>query len=265
MYSKTALAIKYLRYYFTSSNGKGHGTHSPFIYHFITQVLNDKQHYPEYDKVESLRQQLLKDQTILTIQDFGAGSSITKTNQRTIASIAKNAAKPKKFGQLLFRMIKTYQPKNIVELGTSLGITTLYLSLAKPDAKLFTMEGASEVADIAVSNFKKAGANNITLRQGNFDNTLSSVIHELSSVDFAFIDGNHRRLPTENYFAQLLPAIHNDSILVFDDIHWSPEMEQAWQTIRQHPSVRCTIDLFFIGIVLFRAEFKEKQHFSIRF
>ena len=265
MYSSWQLAKKYLTYYLTASNGKGHGIHSPFIFHFITYVLNDTKHYKEYETVEGLRKQLLNDNTVLNIRDFGAGSSIAKTNQRTIASIAKNAAKPKKFGQLLFRMVKAYQPENIIELGTSLGITTSYLSLANPTAKLMTMEGANEVADIANKNFKESGLKNITIKQGNFDNTLSSVIFQLSSVDFAFIDGNHRQHPTENYFRQLLSKINDNSILVFDDIHWSREMEAAWNTIKNHPSVRCSVDLFYIGIVFFRPEFHEKQHFTIRF
>ena len=108
MYNHFQLATKYLQYYLAASNGKGHGMHSPFIFHFITQVLNDKQQYSEYDTVENLRSELLKDKTVLTIEDFGAGSSINKTNERTVASIAKNAAKPKKFGQLLFRMVKLF-------------------------------------------------------------------------------------------------------------------------------------------------------------
>ncbi|MEQ1677662.1 MAG: class I SAM-dependent methyltransferase, partial [Chitinophagaceae bacterium] len=207
-----------------------------------------------------------------TIEDLGAGSSISKTNlpagqagQRTIASIAKNAAKPKKFGQLLFRMVKQYQPQTILELGTSLGITTSYLSLAKPDAQLITMEGASEVAATASKNFYNLKLQNCTITEGNFDQKLSSVISHLSSIDLSFIDGNHRQAPTERYFLELLPKMHNDSILIFDDIHWSREMEQAWETIKNHPSVRCTVDLFFIGIVFFRQEFREKQDFSIRF
>jgi len=265
MYSAPQLAIKYLRYYLTASNGKGHGIHSPFIFKFITRVLNDHTLYKEYDKVEKLRQQLLNDRTVLNVLDFGAGSSLTKANQRSVASIVKNAAKSKKLAQLLFRMVRTYQPGNILELGTSLGITTSYLSLAKPDTKLVTLEGAEEVAAIAKRNFTFLELQNISLVEGNFDNILSSVIPGLSSVDFSFIDGNHRKEPTERYFYQLLNKVHNDSILVFDDIHWSREMEQAWETIRNHPSARCTIDLFFIGIVFFRQEFHEKQHFSIRF
>ncbi len=265
MFSHWQLAKKYFRYYLTSSNGKGHGTHSPFIFHFITNVLNDKKKYSEYETVETLRKEMLQDETVLNIRDFGAGSSIAKTNQRTIASITKNAAKPKKFGQLLFRMVKAYQPETILELGTSLGITTSYLSLAKPDARLITMEGANEVANAARKNFENLKLQNYSLIEGNFDDTLTTVIGELSSVNFAFIDGNHRQQPTENYFHQLLSKINDDSILIFDDIHWSKEMEAAWDTIKNHPSVRCTVDLFFIGIVFFRPEFHEKQHFTIRF
>ncbi len=265
MYSKTQLALKYLNYYFTASNGKGHGMHSPFVFHFITKILNDKTNYPEYEKVENLRQQLLTANTILTIEDFGAGSAVNKTNTRTISAIAKNSAKPKKFGQFLFRMVKEYQPQTILELGTSLGITTSYLSLAKPDAKLITMEGAKEVANTARRNFQTLNLQNYSLIEGNFDSTLSAVVSGVSTVDLAFIDGNHRQAPTEQYFGELLPKTNNDSILIFDDIHWSNEMEQAWEMIKNHPSVRCTIDLFFIGIVIFRQEFREKQHFTIRF
>lgn len=265
MYNHFQLGLKYLKYYFTASNGKGHGTHSPFIFHFITKVLNDQQHYPEYDIVEQLRKELLSNQTILTVEDFGAGSVVSKSNQRSIASIAKNAAKSKKLAQLLFRMIRVYQPKTILELGTSLGITSSYLSLAKRDANLITMEGAKAISNIAGINFEKLKLQNISITEGNFDLTLPAVVGGLSTIDFAFLDGNHRQQPTENYFHQLLAKVQDDSILIFDDIHWSAEMEAAWDTIKAHPAVRCTVDLFFIGIVFFRPEFHEKQHFTIRF
>jgi len=265
MYSRTQLATKYLAYYWRSSNGKGHGMHSPFIFHFITQVLNDKTKYKEYELVENLRLKMRQDNRVLAIRDFGAGSTQTKNNLRSITSIAKNAAKPKKYGQLLYRMVKTYQPQTILELGTSLGITSSYLASAKKDAVLITMEGAEEVAAIAKQNFQSAGLTNIQIVEGNFDATLPVVLADAATVDFVFIDGNHRQQPTEDYFQQLLSTVNNDSILIFDDIHWSAEMEAAWETIKSHPAVRCSVDLFFIGIVFFRAEFREKQHFTIRF
>jgi len=265
MFSKLQLATRYINYYLTASNSKGHGMHSPFVFEFITKILNDKTLYPTYEKVEALRNQILKDNTILEVEDFGAGSVIDKKSKRSVSSIAKNAAKPKKFGQLLFRMVKHYQPATILELGTSLGITTSYLSLAKSDARLITMEGSKEIADFAKGNLRNLGIRNVEIIEGNFDDALSSVVRGLSSVDLSFIDGNHRQEPTERYFKDLLAKTNNDSILVFDDIHWSTEMEAAWETIKKNAAVTCSIDLFFIGIVFFRKEFKEKQHFTVRF
>lgn len=265
MYPQLRLAGKYLSYFLKSSNGKGHGTHSPFIFSFITKVLNDKTQYPEYKTVEKLRMDLLSDSRMFIVEDFGAGSKFLKKHERSIMSIARNAAKSKKYGQLLFRMVRYYRPATILELGTSLGITTSYLSLANPDARLVTMEGASAIADVAKLNFGKLKLTNIKITEGNFDNKLEAVLSAFETLDFVFVDGNHRKEPTERYFHQFLPKLNNDSILIFDDIHWSREMEEAWKTIKQHPSVRCTVDLFFIGIVFLRKEFKEKQYFSIRF
>lgn len=265
MYNHFQLARKYLHYYLTASNGKGHGIHSPFVFDFITTVLNDRRPYPAYNIVERLRQQLLHDQRVVSVQDFGAGSTASSSSQRSIASIAKNAAKPKKFGQLLYRMVRQYQPATVLELGTSLGITTSYLAMASPVTRVLTMEGSSAIAAVARQNFSDLHLQQVELIEGNFDKTLPEVLHRRPSPDFVFIDGNHRREPTERYFEALFPGIQNDTILIFDDIHWSPEMEAAWANIKDRAEVRCTIDLFFIGIILFRAEFREKQHFVIRF
>lgn len=265
VFSKSGQVWRYLRYYFTAANGKGHGMHSPFVFDFIKTVLNDQKSYPAYADVEKIRQQMLQDNRELTIRDYGAGSLADKSNQRTIASIVRNAAKPAKYGQLLYRIVQKYKPGTMLELGTSLGITSSYLALANPGAKLVTMEGAPAIATVAKQNFNDLGLSQIELVEGNFDETLSPVLSSLSSVDFVFIDGNHRQEPTLRYFQQLLNKINPHSILIFDDIHWSPDMEQAWAQIKANDAVRCSIDLFFIGIVFFREEFKEKQHFAIRF
>ncbi|HLF45560.1 MAG TPA: class I SAM-dependent methyltransferase, partial [Chitinophagaceae bacterium] len=265
MYSPFQLTIKYLNYYLTASGSKGHGMHSPFVFDFITKVLNDKTNYPEYEKAENLRHKLLMDDKMLNVEDFGAGSSISNKKKRSVSSIAKHAARPKKYGQLLFRIVKHFEPDTILELGTSLGISSYYMSLGSPNARVITLEGAKEVANLSNDNFRLLGLKNIELVQGNFDDNLSSVISGLSAIDFAFIDGNHRQEPTERYFRQLLPKVNNESVLVFDDIHWSRDMELAWESIKKNPAVRCSIDLFFTGIIFFRKEFKEKQHFTIRF
>ena len=265
MYSPFQLAFKYLHYFFTASNGRGHGIHSPFLFQFITRVLNDKKHDDAYEKVETLRHQMMKDKTVIPVQDFGAGSIYDKGAGRTICSIAANSAKSKKYGQLLYRMVKFYKPGNILELGTSLGITTTYLAMANPGAKVITLEGANAVASVAKKNLELFKITNVDLIEGNFEDTLAPVISRMSFVEFAFIDGNHRREPTERYFQQILPKITHNTILVFDDIHWSSEMEKAWDVIQKHPSVQCSVDLFFMGIIFFQDVFREKQHFRIRF
>jgi predicted O-methyltransferase YrrM len=84
-------------------------------------------------------------------------------------------------------------------------------------------------------------------------------------VDLLFVDGNHRKEATLEYFNIFLEKATPQSIFIFDDIHWSKEMEEAWKLIQQHNSVTLTIDLFFLGMVFFSKDFKVKQHFPIRF
>jgi predicted O-methyltransferase YrrM len=265
VYSKFQLAKKYLHYYITAENGHGHGIHSPFVFDFIKNVLNDKKIYPAYLLIENLRKQLLTDNTIINVEDFGAGSIVSKTKQRSISEIAHNAAKPKKYAQLIYRIVNYYQPKICIELGTSLGISTAYISLANNNGKVFSLEGSQEISKIASNNFAKLCLQNITLITGNFDETLSNTLIKSGKIDFAFIDGNHREEPTLRYFSELLINANPSSIFIFDDIHWSEEMESAWQKIKQHPQVLLTVDLFFIGIVFFKNDFKQKQDFTIRF
>jgi predicted O-methyltransferase YrrM len=265
MYSPVQLAFKYLKYYVTASNGKGHGVHSPFVFDFIINVLNDKRHFYAYDSIEHLRQRLYYDNKVLSIEDFGAGSTVTKSNQRKVRDIARSALKPKKFGQLIFRMVDYYKVNTVVELGTSLGVTTGYLAAANPKGKVYTFEGAKEVAQVAIENFETLSLENIQLIEGNFDETLQPALEDIDKVDLAFVDGNHRKEPTIEYFNKLLEKADEHSIFIFDDIHWSHGMEEAWEHIKQHPMVTLTIDLFFIGLVFFRKEQKVSQHFSIRF
>lgn len=263
MYSSFQLVIKFLRYYFNASNGKGHGIHSPFVFQLVTKVLNDKTEYPSYKAIERQRSLLLGNETIIEVDDFGAGSVKGLKKKRVVQVIAASSLKPKKYAQLLFRLVQYFQPKEVLELGTSLGITTSYLAASQPSAHVKTLEGSPAIASIAQQTWDALQIQNIKPVVGHFDETLSLVTDK--SYDFIFIDGNHRQEPTLRYFKQLLGSMHNDSVLVFDDIHWSKEMEEAWEQIKQHPAVTLTIDLFFIGLVFFRKEQKEKEHFVIRF
>lgn len=265
MYSRFQLAKKYLQYYLTASNGKGHGIHSPFVFDLIKNVLRDKKIYDCYAVIETGRQKLLKQSAKIEVEDFGAGSATIKTNKRVVADMAGSSLKSKKYAQLLYRIVKYYRPKTIVELGTSFGITTAYLAAGNPGGKVHTMEGSPAIAEIARKTFDRVGLKNIELLEGDFNNVLPALLAKLNTVDLAFIDGNHRKEPTLNYFKQLLGRSTASTILIFDDIHWSGDMEAAWAEIRQHPSVTLTIDLFFVGLVFINPDFKIPQHFSIRF
>lgn len=264
MYSRSQLTKKYIHYYFHAANGKGHGIHSPFVFDFVQKVLNDKYPYPDYKKTEERRKELLHDTSFIVVQDFGAGSGVIKTTKRQVKKIAASSLKPKKYGQLLYRMAKYYEPGNVIELGTSFGITTAYLA-AGSGSEVYTLEGADPIADIAIASFAKLEINNVALIRGAFEQALPAVLGKIDSASFVFIDGNHRKKPTLQYFYQLLDKANEYTIMVFDDIHWSGEMEEAWEEMKAEPAVTLTIDLFFIGIVLLRKDFKSKQHFIIRF
>ena len=265
MYNPFQLAVKYIRYYVTAMNGKGHGVHSPFVFDLVVKVLNDQQNHHAYQSIEQIRQNLLSNHQPITIEDFGAGSRVKKSPVRKIATIANSSLKPKKFSQLLFRLVNYFQPATIVELGTSLGITSAYLAAANNSAKVITMEGSTAVAEIAQSNFNRLNLHNIKLVTGNFDYTLSQTLKDINNIDFAFIDGNHRYEPTVRYFKQILSKSNQHTLIILDDIHWSEEMEGAWEEVKQHPAVTLTIDLFFIGLVFLRKEQQQKEHFVIRF
>jgi len=264
MYPSIKLAGKYLHYYLTAANGKGHGTHSPFVFDFITRILNDRQRYPAYTPIEQLRRTLRRDHSLLEIKDLGAGSVYRTTTTRSIASIARHAAKPPKLGQLLYRVARYYSPATILELGTSLGLSTGYLAAGAPQARLWTIEGAPAIAQKAHSNLTALNAK-AEIVSGNFDDVLPDLLTAMPPVELAFIDGNHRCEPTLRYFDAIFRHAAPTSALIFDDIHWSEEMETAWNTIRHDPRVYLTIDLFFIGFVFRREEFKVKQDFIIRY
>lgn len=265
MYPRSVLALKYLRYYCTAANSRGHGVHSPFVFNFIKHILRDASGYDAYQLVALKRRSMLRDHSTVLVNDFGAGSVYSNDNERRVSSIARHALKPSKYAHLLFRMVRYFQPSVILELGTSLGTTTALLAMAAPRAGVVTMEGSPAIADIASRNFKSLHIGNISQIAGNFDLTLPQYLATSPVLDFIFLDGNHRYAPTMNYFNLLLPHVHEYTIIVMDDIHWSAGMEKAWQECRNHPSVTLSIDLFFIGILFFRKEFLIKQHFTIRF
>ena len=249
----------YIKFLFSSQNQ--HGLHSPFVYDLVTNCLYDKKKYPEYTKIRNYKTELLTNQTEIEVTDFGAGSRIFKSNNRTVSKIAKVAGITSKKAKFLFRITQYLQLKNCLELGTSLGIASAAIASAEK-ARLITVEGCPETAKIARQHFEKFGLKNIDLKIGEFQHYLPDFINS-EKLDLIYFDGNHQKAATLQYFEILLPTAHNDSVFIFDDIHLSEEMEEAWKEIQQHPKVQVTIDTFYLGLVFFRRE-QAKQDFKIR-
>jgi predicted O-methyltransferase YrrM len=255
------LAWKYLNYLLRSKTK--YSVHSPFVYELTTKVINSKDSADAVLRVEKLRNQLCKDNSTIDITDLGAGSNINRLKTRKIKDIAKNSAKSEKYGQLLFRLCNHFQPKNSLELGTSLGISASYLALSKSE-KVYTLEGCPNTAKKAKENIESLKIDNIEIVVGDFKETLIPTLEKIKSLDFGFLDGNHQEKPTIEYFEECLKYCHHDSVLIFDDIHWSDGMENAWNYIKNHDKVFVSIDLFFVGIVFLNPN-QRKEHFVIRY
>ncbi len=234
------------------------------MYELYHQVIASQQHYYAFEKLEALRQKLLLDQTFIEVKDLGAGSTQLPDKKRSISSIARHSLSAAKQAQLLFKLVNYFQPKTIIETGTSLGLSSLHLAMPSSKTKVFTLEGCPQTAQIAQQNFEAMQVKNIELVLGDIAQTLPQVLKKINQLDFAFLDANHQLKPTISYFEQCLAIAHQDTVFVIDDLYWSKEMQNAWQYIKQHPSVSLTIDLFVCGLVFLKKRI-DKQHFILKF
>jgi len=251
---------KYISFRLAAKKG-GHGIHSPFVFDFINNVIDNTGVFYDFDKIEEIRKELLRNNNTIKINDLGAGSKKHSSEKRKISDIAKYSLKSAKQASFLMRIANYINAENIIEIGTSLGITTMYLSLLK-QAKITTIEGDENIFKIANSNFKKLKIENINNICANFDDILPEIINKTTTIDLAFIDGNHTKEATLKYFELLKQKVHKNSVLVFDDIYWSKDMGEAWEIIKKDSKVVVSIDLFHLGLVFFKQEMP-KQDFYI--
>jgi len=240
--------------------------HSPFVYNFSKYILNDKTQYPDYEQIEKVRKDLLSRARFIKRVDLGARSISFPFSQRfvRVRDIARKSSVTPKKGQFLYKLVKHYKPRCIIELGTAFGISSMYIAMGYRNCHIYTIEGCHDTLNIATHNFTRLGLGNIEEICGNFDELLPRILKKIKTVDLVFFDGNHKKEATLRYFDECLNHIQNNTIFVFDDIHWSKGMKSAWENIRQHPSVRVSIDLFTVGVVFFRKELS-KEDFILRF
>lgn len=251
----------YITFLWKSKNE--HAVHSPFVFNLITKCFYDRKSKPEYSILKNYRNLLLENKNQIEVTDFGAGSKVFKSNTREISKITKTAGISPKRAKLLFRIVNYFQPEAILEIGTSLGLATSALALGNPKAFITTLEGCPETANQCQLQLQKFNINSVKSIVTEFSTYFKTINHQPEAINLIYFDGNHSKKATLNYFESLLPTITNDSVWIFDDIHWSTEMEEAWESIKNHPKVKVTIDTFQWGFVFFRKE-QEKEHFIIR-
>ena len=255
------LLARYLRYYFRA--GTKYGVHSPFVADWVANVLEDNRDYYAFFSIEGLRQTLSRSGRRLAGNPGGAGYFSAPAGGPSLSYLANRVAVPPYVGQWLFKTALWAKPKSMLELGSSLGISTLYLGAAAPRAQFLSVEGWREAAELAATHCHEAGLANIRIVHGNFGEALPQLLPHLAPLDLIYIDGDHNGFRTLEYVEQCLPHLAPDGVIVLGDIYWSADMAEAWKTLRQHPAFRVSIDVFHLGLLFPRAEQKEKEHFTL--
>ncbi len=253
---------KYFAYYLEKKGP--HKIHSPFVFELSTKVIRDTKQYAAYDKILKARRMMLGNRNVIETVDFGsgAGNKSFATYRARVGKLAKARTGSIKHYLLLYRLVAYLKPRTILEFGTSTGLSTVSMALANEDAHIITMEGCASIANVATSVFERFNLKNIETSIGNFNNILAENLAGINQLDCVFFDGNHRKEPTLDYFNHCLTKASAQSFFIFDDIHWSEEMEEAWDIIKNHKEVSVSVDLYQFGIVFFRTGI-EKQHFVL--
>lgn len=255
------LILQYFVYLFKSKSGRGHGIHSPFVFDFTQKVLSNNSNKEALNAIDNYVNKIKTSNLMLPKSCFGAGSAKTSAIQ-SVRRIISHQSVPKKYGKLLYNLAQWVSARNILELGTSVGVGTMYLASSSGYAKITTIEGDETRCQLAIENLKNLGLFNVKVVQGSFGSELPKVLIDSNSLDLVFFDGDHTYHATMANFEMCLGKVHEGSVFVFDDIRWSNDMFKAWQQIVSNESVTISIDLFRMGIVFFRKGII-KQHFNI--
>jgi predicted O-methyltransferase YrrM len=259
--SKTHQIIHFLRHRLTALHG-GHGVHSPFVYQLCEEVFYNSAHLYRFDYLTALREALKEDKTVISMEDLGAGSLKFTSSQRTIGSIIQHGISTAPQAEMLAKLLNFMKLDNCIELGTSIGLTSLYL--ASTGATVHTIEGCRDLYAYAKQLGEKASVKNIVYHFGNFDKVMPPLLTEIKQPALFYIDGNHTYEATLRYVNWCLTAVQEDSIIALDDIYWNAEMTRAWEKVRQMEQVSISLDLFHTGLLFFKKAPREKIHYKIR-
>ena len=257
----------FIKHFLTAWNTTGEGIHSPYLFRLVRFVMRDENAFYCFRDIERRREMLLACEDELDVVDYGSAGSHEGTHvMRRVCDIAKNHLESAKMGQLLFRIVnfigqEEKHPLEILELGTSLGVTTAYLASADSRNRVMTMEGSGAVLKIAQGVWRALRLENIEWKEGNIDDTLYKCAR--ARLDIAYVDANHTYEATKRYVEYLLPRMSEKGVIVIDDIHYSEGMEKAWEEIKRDPRVTTTMDLYHFGILFVDPHYL-KRHYIIR-
>lgn len=237
-----------------------HGIHSPFIFQLEKKCLRDDSVKEDYELLSRFRESGAASNLILNIEDHGAGSRVFKTNERKVAEILRHNCSTKKDTQLLYRLCAYFEVNHVLELGTSLGVATHAMAVSRPQAQITSVEGSPEVYGFAKKQLQENNIQNVELICSTFKDFLSQHKEE-KLYDLIYVDGHHDGDATITYFESILAHVHNDSVVVFDDIYWSSDMTRAWNQICKHSKVTASVDCFDFGLIFFRKEQSQERFF----
>jgi predicted O-methyltransferase YrrM len=226
-----------------------------YLRSFVDNIILNNSINPEFDIIEKEREHLRTKGGLLEVTDFSSKKKGRKpyiTEVRKISDIVKNESCKPKVASLLFTIIQHTNSTHILELGTSFGISTAYMSFANPKAYITSIEGCYGLSDMASQLFKKLKLDNILIENGNIDFLLPGIVSNINKLDLVFFDIFRNKSTLIQYFDTCTSLIHENSIFVINNIHESKEMKEGWNTIINKPNVRGSIELYECGIIFFK-------------
>lgn len=234
--------------------------HSSFLHQLLIVIQDTEKEYYAFHNLEEERQRLLSAQEEVSVNKWGAGSTITHGNSAHISQIARRGISCPAKCRLLFQLALHFRPANILELGTCLGISSGYMASASKKCFVTTIEGNPDLVRIAKDVHFRLGLCNINCIQGLFTEQLDILASSVCPWDMVYLDGHHDEEATLALFDQIVACSHNDTIVVLDDIYWSAGMARAWQKITHHPQTTLCLDVFHVGIVFFNKALSKEYY-----
>jgi len=180
--------------------------------------------------------------------DLGAGNSDGKSNYKKISKIVHRETLPFSAALIMSVWAKKKKAKKILELGTSLGLTTSVLA-AITNAEITSIEGDPVLQRFARFTARKTGVEDkIHFILGDFDHYLEKLMQS-TQFDIIFVDGNHTYQATMRYFRIISRLQPSGTIVIFDDINWSEGMRKAWKEIKNSSETKVIFNFVRTGII----------------